>query len=112
MPPRGPQTPPDSHHPCYPRLRHFFPLTRPGRCHYRETTGIVFNVPSTAGTPHLAPTPSFPHCAILAAAPVMAANSEKRDGSPKPSRNRWFRKALLDVASSEWDILAFSTAFK
>jgi hypothetical protein len=42
----------------------------------------------------------------------MAVNPEKGDDSPKSSRSQWFRKALLDVTSSEYDILAFSTAFK
>jgi hypothetical protein len=42
----------------------------------------------------------------------MAVDSEKRDDSQKPPRSQWFRKVWLDVTSSEYDILAFSTAFK
>ncbi|KAI0284964.1 glycosyltransferase family 57 protein [Russula aff. rugulosa BPL654] len=41
----------------------------------------------------------------------MVVTSEKRDNSQKP-RSNWLSRALLDVTSSEWDILAFSTAFK
>jgi hypothetical protein len=42
----------------------------------------------------------------------MALDSEKTDDSQKPSRSQWFRRAWIDVTSSEYDILAFSTAFK
>jgi hypothetical protein len=41
----------------------------------------------------------------------MVVTSEKRDNSQKPL-GHWLSRALLDVISSEWDILAFSTAFK
>jgi len=39
----------------------------------------------------------------------MAANTVD---SPKPSPDGWFKRVLLEVTSSEWDILALSTAFK
>jgi hypothetical protein len=42
----------------------------------------------------------------------MASDSEKKDDSPKLPRTHWLRKALQDVISSEWDILALPTAFK
>lgn len=41
----------------------------------------------------------------------MAVNTEKNDTSNLP-RIPWFRSLTLDVTSSEWDILTFSTAFK
>ncbi|KAI0303210.1 glucosyltransferase [Russula brevipes] len=41
----------------------------------------------------------------------MAADTAKGD-PPKVTRNQWFRKVLLDITSSEWDVLALSTAFK
>ncbi|KAH9977985.1 glycosyltransferase family 57 protein [Lactifluus volemus] len=41
----------------------------------------------------------------------MAANPEKRNASNLP-HIRWYQRLALDVTSSEWDILAFSTAFK
>jgi hypothetical protein len=42
----------------------------------------------------------------------MAANTAKGGDPPKVTRNQWFRKVLLDITSSEWDVLALSTAFK
>ncbi|KAH9077378.1 glycosyltransferase family 57 protein [Lactarius deliciosus] len=41
----------------------------------------------------------------------MAVNPEKRDPQQLP-RVPWFRRLAFDVTSSEWDILALSTAFK
>ncbi|KAI9466819.1 glycosyltransferase family 57 protein [Lactarius psammicola] len=41
----------------------------------------------------------------------MAVNPEKSDPQQLP-RVPWFRRLALDVTSSEWDILALSTAFK
>lgn len=43
---------------------------------------------------------------------AMVASSEKSDDSPKLSRSQRLRRALLDVTSSEYDVLALSTAFK
>ncbi|KAN0127476.1 Glycosyl transferase [Lactarius tabidus] len=41
----------------------------------------------------------------------MAVNPEKSD-HPQLPRVPWYRRLALDVTSSEWDILALSTAFK
>jgi hypothetical protein len=49
--------------------------------------------------------------AILQATALMAVNPEKKD-APNPPRIPWFQRLTLDITSSEWDILAFSTAFK
>ena len=60
----------------------------------------------------LSPTPLIPvklgHAQVAA---LMAVNPEKGD-HPQLPRVPWFRRLALDVTSSEWDILALSTAFK
>ena len=116
------QTPPDSYRPplpappftpthissrravgCCPRDKPFYTAIR---------TSIELERIAHRERPQRRENPSFPHCAIIPVAAFMTTTSEKADDSPKSPRNRWFTKALLDVTSSEWDILALSTAFK
>ena len=88
---------------CCPRDKPFYTAIR---------TSIELERTAHRERPQRRENPSFPHCAIILVAAFMATTSEKADDSPKSPRNRWFTKALLDVTSSEWDILALSTAFK